>query len=177
MTETATIRRALSAIQATLNAPKNQYNKGKHVPEYILEYIANHFSYNPESGMITRDDRRNSAGSFDKDGYLILKIKGNQFKAHRVAWFLHYGVFPEMEIDHINRNRSDNRICNLRDATRTCNIRNMAKTANPETGVIGVYLDKTTKGLKKKFTTRIQGKTYRFYSVQDAIDFRKLLII
>lgn len=167
----------LRSIQTELNAPKNQYNKGKNVPKDILGYIANHFSYNPESGMITRDDRRNSTGSFDKDGYLILKIKGRQFKAHRVAWFLHYGSFPEMEIDHINRNRSDNRICNLREATRMCNIRNTTKIANPETGVVGVYVDKATKGLKKKFTTRIQGKTYRFYSVQDAINFKKLIMI
>ena len=76
------------------------------------EYIFKHFKYNKD-GTITRDDRKNSLGSYDKDGYLILKIKGKQFKAHRIAWLLNYGEFPKGEIDHINRCRTDNRIENL----------------------------------------------------------------
>jgi hypothetical protein len=149
------------------------YNKGKEIDETILDYIKSHFSYNPINGVITRDDRANSSGSLDKDGYLIIKIKTQQFKAHRIAWFLYYGKFPIMEIDHINRNRLDNRIKNLREVDRDGNNKNSTHKKNPETGIIGVYIDKCTEGLKKKYTTRFDGKTYRFYHLNEAIEFRK----
>lgn len=149
------------------------YNKGKTVDGIFLDYIKSHFSYNPINGEISRNDRANSCGSLDKDGYLIIKIKKHQFKAHRLAWFLYYGSFPVMEIDHINRNRLDNRIENLREVDRKGNNRNSTHKVNPDTGVIGVYLDKSTDGLRKKYTTKFNRKTYRFYSLKKAIEFRK----
>lgn len=151
---------------------KLQYLKGKSLCE-IEDHIKKHFSYDPKSGKVVRDDRRGSTGSYDKDGYLILKIKGRQFKAHRIAWFLYYGQMPQKEIDHINRNRADNRISNLREATRIENIQNSFIEPNKETGVRGIYIDKSTHGLKARYTTRIKGKTYRFRSLSEAIDFRK----
>lgn len=147
------------------------YNKGKIVDEMILDYIKTHFSYNPISGEIFRDDRANSCGSLDKDGYLIIKVKKQQFKAHRIAWLLYYGTFPVMEIDHINRNRLDNRIENLREVDRIGNHNNSSRKRNFKTGVIGVYLDET-KGLKKCYTLRFKGKTYRFYTIEEAVNFR-----
>ena len=135
-------------------------------------YIKGHFSYDPLTGIVSRDDRRNSAGSLDRDGYLILKIKGQHFKAHRIAWFLYYGTIPYMEIDHINHNRVDNRIENLRCVDRVGNIANIARHPNIDTGVVGIYIDRSTKGLKKTFTTRFNGKTHRFYNLNDAIQFR-----
>ncbi len=59
------------------------------------KYIKQHFDYNADTGEIIRTDRKNSNGSFDNDGYLILKIKGEQYKAHRIAWFLQYGELPK----------------------------------------------------------------------------------
>ena len=61
----------------------------------LKKYILKHFSY--KDGVISRDDRKNSYGSLDKDGYLIIKVKGKQFKAHRIAWLLVYGDFPKNE--------------------------------------------------------------------------------
>lgn len=139
--------------------------------EEIKSYILQHFHY--QNGIITRDDRKNSCGSLDKDGYLIIKIKGRQFKAHRIAWLLCHGDFPKCELDHKNRNRLDNRIENLRESNRKEQIANTTRKPNPDTGVVGVYLDKATKGLKKRFTTSFNGKTYRFYTLEDAINFRK----
>ncbi len=163
----------LQVIQSKLKAPKGNYNKGKDVPNDVKTYITKFFHYNPINGAITRFDRKNSNGSLDKDGYLILKIKQQQYKAHRLAWFLYYGDFPQKEIDHINRNRTDNRIANLREVDRIDNILNTKKQINKDTGVVGVYVDKKTKGLKKKYTTRYKGRTMRFYTVTEAISFRK----
>ena len=137
----------------------------------LTAYILNHFSYN--NGVLSRDDRKNSNGSYDKDGYLIIKVKGKQFKAHRIVWLLHHGKFPDAEIDHINRNRADNRIENLREADRKLQHKNITRTPNPDTGVIGVYIDKYTAGLKKKYTTKVNQKTYRFYTLEEAKKFRK----
>lgn len=136
-------------------------------------YIKKHFTYDPRSGKIGRDDRKNSNGSYDKGGYLILKVKGKQFKAHRVAWFLYYGSFPENVIDHINGIKSDNRISNLRDVEQKRNVKNTNRSPNKDTGVVGIHYDSTTKGLKKNYTTRINGKTYRFYELEEAIRFRR----
>ena len=149
-----------------------KFNKGKELAD-LEDYVKEHFRYNPHTGVITRNDRRNSDGSLDKDGYLILKIKTKQFKAHRIAWFLYHGKMPAMEIDHINRDRSDNRICNLRISDRELNINNIKHLPNPTTGVVGVYVDRFTDGLKKIYTTRLNRKTYRFYSLDEAIKFRK----
>lgn len=129
------------------------------------EYILKHFRYN--DGVITRTDRKNSNGSLDKDGYLILKIKGKQFKAHRVAWLLVHGDFPKSELDHINRNRTDNRIENLRESNRKEQVANRTLKPNPKTGVCGIYIDKTN-GLKKKYAFSHKGKTYRFYTLEEA---------
>lgn len=136
----------------------------------IEDYIKEHFHYN--DGVITRNDRKNSNGSVDTYGYLIFKIKGKQYKAHRIAWLLNYGSFPETELDHINRNKLDNRIENLRECTRKEQCLNRNILPNPITNTIGVYVDRT-KGLKKKYATSYAGKTYRFYTVEEAKDFRE----
>lgn len=138
----------------------------------IKEYIKNHFQC--VDGQITRDDRKNSTGSLDKDGYLIIKVKQRQFKAHRIAWLLHYGEFPSCELDHINRNRLDNRIENLRESTRRQQIENRDLPLNKDTGVVGIYIDRT-KGLKKKYAFSHKGKKYRFYSLKEAMEVKKCL--
>lgn len=133
----------------------------------LENYIKEHFNYDSITGEITRNDRKDSFGSYDKDGYLIIKIKKQQFKSHRLAWFLYYGFFPKTELDHINRIRTDNRISNLRLANRFINTNNVNRKINKETGVIGVYEDHTN-GLKKKFTFKHKNKTYRFYTLNEA---------
>lgn len=78
------------------------------------------------------------AGCVAGTGYLVIHILGRQYKAHRVAWLMHYGAWPQGLIDHKNRNRLDNRIENLRDATYEINAENRSKpiaSRNPLPGV------------------------------------------
>lgn len=64
-------------------------------------------------------------------GYVAGRILGSrQYKAHRVAWALHYGEWPEGQIDHINGIRDDNRIANLRIVTPSENSKNCKKRSN-----------------------------------------------
>lgn len=139
----------------------------------IEQYILEHFHYH-DDGTISRDDRKNSTGSYDKDGYLILKVKTKQFKAHRIVWLLNYGKFPETELDHINRIRSDNRIENLRESNREQQSENRDIEPNKDTGEIGIYIDKTD-GLKKRYAFKFKKKTYRFYTLKEAKEYKEWL--
>jgi hypothetical protein len=63
-------------------------------------------------------------GKSDVNSYKIISLRGKNFLAHRVAWLLYYGDWPDEIIDHINGDRSDNRIENLREASRSQNMAN-----------------------------------------------------
>lgn len=55
------------------------------------------------------------AGTIRRDGYRVIKVNGLFYSAARIAWCLHYGeIDASLTIDHINRNRADNRLVNLR---------------------------------------------------------------
>ncbi len=160
-------------IQSELKAPKGQrkgYKFNNAITDELKEYIKKYFTI--DNGEITRKDRKGGNGSLDKDGYLIIKVKGRQIKSHRLAWFLYYGEFPNGQIDHLNRNRTDNRKENLRIATSQQQNLNKKQKPNKDTGCIGIYLDRTH-GLKKRYAFSCNGKTYRFYTLKEAEKGRK----
>jgi len=64
-----------------------------------------------------------------RDGYVVIKINGSAYKAHRLAWFIYYGTQPNV-IDHINGVRNDNRIENLRSVSTKDNTRNHGRIIN-----------------------------------------------
>lgn len=74
----------------------------------------------------------------DSDGYRIGACCKKPMKAHRVIWALHYGEWPAGEIDHINRDRADNRIANLRITTRSENVCNTGLRSTNTSGYPGV---------------------------------------
>ena len=68
------------------------------------------------------------AGTPDKDGYLCTQYNKKKYKNHRIVWEMFNGTIPQnLEIDHINHKRSDNRIENLRLVDRVGNGRNQSK--------------------------------------------------
>lgn len=113
------------------------------------------YNYFPESGLIThksRDDKpewrnRKYAGSraFTTEstfGYLQGIIDGKSCSAHIAAWCLHYNEWPDGEVDHIDRDRKNNRIANLRVVSRSENVRNRGTFRNNRSGYTGVYYRK-----------------------------------
>lgn len=72
------------------------------------------------------------------DGYPMGPILKKPYKAHRVAFCISYGFWPEY-VDHINGIRDDNRLCNLQEASKVQNGRNQKKNTKNKSGVTGVY--------------------------------------
>lgn len=96
-----------------------------------LEEINRLISYDPLTGQFSwkvyRTSRAvagGSAGTAHHTGYTRIKVLGKQFLAHRLAWLMSYGEFPGDEIDHIDQDKSNNRIANLRSVTRSQNEAN-----------------------------------------------------
>jgi hypothetical protein len=103
-------------------------------------------SYCPSTGVFVWKKRRTKhhligkpAGSLS-NGYLYLWIEGHSYPAHRLAWLYVHGRWPLAQVDHKNRNRADNRIGNLREATHGQNQVNKAPMAR--SGFTGVYPSK-----------------------------------
>lgn len=95
--------------------------------------LSAYFTYDFETGLLYRiKDCPNASkrplprlcGNVERNGYLVVSFRGKVFKVHRLIWFLYYKKMPQHQIDHINGNKLDNRIENLRDVPRTINCRN-----------------------------------------------------
>lgn len=113
--------------------------------EALIEEMRAALNYDAETGIIWRG--QNKAGGDKGNGYIRLRFKGTRYAAHRIAWALHYGEWPHGEIDHINRDRSDNRISNLRVVSRSENMRNRGRVAgvHKEKGRWRAYIFKDQK--------------------------------
>ena len=85
------------------------------------------------------------AGYIRSKMYRRIKVNNKDYPAHHLVWFFHYGYFPEHQIDHINRNKADNRIENLREVSQICNTRNCGNYCHNISGVKGVSFSKTKK--------------------------------
>lgn len=89
--------------------------------------IAEWFYYSEGSLFWLRNTRRikagNIAGSVETDGYRRIRFKGRKLYAHRLIWILHNNTHPEL-IDHIDGDRSNNAISNLRPASKSLNAIN-----------------------------------------------------
>ena len=111
--------------------------RNKDLPEELSEKLKEEIHYDPLTGDFFWKKpglgrRRNgTAGTKRKDNYctIFLKVGGVDYNipAHRAAWFLSYGYWPENFIDHINQQKDDNRLVNLREATPAQNLMNKGK--------------------------------------------------
>jgi hypothetical protein len=114
------------------------------------ERFSEYFSYEPETGLIRwtkRSGKRGRvgqiAGNLDPKGYWRISFLGGTFQAHRIAFLLQQRTWPAGEVDHINGNRSDNRWCNLRQASRSLNGQNIRRPMSTNTsGFLGVSFHK-----------------------------------
>lgn len=78
------------------------------------------------------------AGYDNGRGYIVIGLLYRTYRAHRLAWLYSYGEWPSKDIDHVNRNRHDNRLSNLRQATRSENMANTGISRRNTSGLKGV---------------------------------------
>ena len=121
--------------------------------EYCPESGSLRWRHRTEGSDASRWNARyagSECGTIDDKRYrriLFRLIPGKTFKirAHRLAWFISYGRMPEGEIDHINQDKQDNRLINLRDVPKSINQRNGTRKSNNTSGIPGVTWHKQSK--------------------------------
>lgn len=148
----------------------------------IEKIIQEYLSYSPEAGTFTWVKRRRGvklgsiAGCMALHGYVHIGFSGKTYLAHRLAWLFHTGNWPNFDIDHIDGNRSNNRISNLREATRAENHQNKGKSElicgrEPTSKYVGVSYDLSRKKWKAEITKgRIAKFLGRYDSQEEAHD-------
>lgn len=139
-------------------------------PEMLHEL----FAYDRETGVLTWRHRPNGEGNTDlwnscyagkpagcvtARNYIEINYNYKVYRAHRIVWAMEYGAWPEDQIDHINRCRSDNRIENLRQVNNSENCRNKGLRRNNKSGVSGVVWD----GRKQRWVVTIGGGDKRLW--------------
>lgn len=118
--------------------------------------------YQPETGLFFwtefKKGRRmgHPVGTKDSLGYLMVNFNGKTHRLHRLAFLFTSGYLPKI-VDHINRDRTDNRLCNIRETNRSGNGSNRTKIKGTTSKYIGVHWDrergKWSAGVKKNGKT------------------------
>lgn len=108
-------------------------------------YLLSIVRYSKRTGVFTSRVNRKRVkvgdviGGANVRGYWRTTIDGKFYFLHRLAWFYVYAIWPTMNLDHKNGIKSDNRICNLREADCVQNGRNRRTSVTNRTGVSGVF--------------------------------------
>ena len=136
--------------------------------------------YNPDTGDFVwiKKSKKSTligsvAGTKHNQGYRSICINGKRLLAHRLAWLYVFGELPHGFIDHINRDRSDNRLLNLRVVTRSENQQNHKIRKDNTSGVSGVYWAKKDKRWHARIW--VNGKTINigyFFTFEEAKEAR-----
>ena len=158
----------------------------RHNEADVLKALAELVEYNKETGVFTWLPRQGGTrglkafntrlagkvcGILRTDGYIRIGFsysgKYLHVSAHRLAYFIFHGFPPKYTIDHIDRDKTNNRINNLRDVEQAVNAKNRDVLINNTSGATGVYMDRRTKRFRAYIT--VNGK-YKYVGMFKTID-------
>jgi len=146
------------------------------------DYIRENLRYDPETGHLwwtkpseSKQGRRRldkPTGTVHKrHGYVVFNIGLSEgrvlCRAHRIAWFLHYGSWPKDMLDHINGIRNDNKIENLRAATPKENDRNRKSYKECSSKYKGVSWDKRCQKWRSYIKFNLRQKHLGIYTSEE----------
>ena len=133
------------------------------------EILHDLFEY--KDGNLIRKKTNTLCGSVDNNGYLISSVLGKRQKNHRLIFMMHYGYMPKI-VDHIDRNTSNNKIENLRDACTSLNCLNSNGNKRNTSGFKNVDFLKS----KRKWRVLLQvKKTSYFFGYFDDLELAGLV--
>lgn len=119
------------------------------------EELCKRFRYCQTTGAIIGKQSNRALGHIDKYGYVQITVSRRRVAAHRVAWCLHYHEWPLFIVDHIDGDRSNNRIDNLRKATPTENAQNRSVSSKKLSDYKGVDFHKHCNKWRARIKTAI----------------------
>lgn len=136
--------------------------------DLAVEELKKHLTYDSETGLFTWNKNGKRAGSYKKGGYVSICINKRFYQAHRLAWLYICGEWPNGVIDHINMDKHDNSLKNLRDITQAENLQNSKSHSGSIYGK-GVYWYKRCKRWRVKITLNGEIVTSKYFvSIIDA---------
>ena len=112
-------------------------------PDLTIDRLRELLDYDPATGVFTwamsrRKCRKGDvAGCMARNGYTVIRVDDRLHLAHRLAWFHTHGRWPAEQLDHIDRNRANNALSNLREVTNAQNAHNQNPRKN-KSGFSGV---------------------------------------
>lgn len=159
------------------STPSNNTDGGKLLTQ---EYLKSILDYDLDTGIFTWKVKKSQVAKagdvagWEYNGYREIEIDNKKYKAHRLAWLYVHGEMPKNLIDHIDNNRSNNKISNLREATYQTNSENY-KT--PKTNKSGVKNVSWYKKLNKWVVSISVEKTKKTIGYFDDLEFAELVAI
>lgn len=143
------------------------------------ERVRELLDYDADTGRLSWKTTHRLAGrdvgsSLLKDGYRRVSIDDSSWAQHRIIWLYVHGYWPTTEIDHVNCDRLDNRIDNLRLANRSQNASNARKAKNNTSGYKGVNLHKHHGRYRWRASISIDGKQKTLGHRDDPLEAYKL---
>ena len=136
--------------------PKTTQHMTADIAHQVWNYcpVSGHLSWKIQSNV--RIAVGQEAGKVNNRGYRQVKFKGKEYRVHRIAWLMVYGEWPIMTIDHINGEKTDNRISNLRDVSQRKNMCNLEIHRNGK--LPGTTFLKRLNKWQSSITTSTRGK-------------------
>lgn len=155
--------------------------------ELTQEIVKEYLDYAPATGILTwlkkpckRTVVNTRAGTEADSGYRYLSLFGKRYPEHHVVWFWVHGYWPSLQIDHIDQNRSNNALHNLREVTKAENARNRSRRRNTKVEEAGIWYCRKRQRYVSEITVngkKVYQKTFKAEDINAAIRQRKQKLI